>query len=887
MEAEDTKEKSTVKNMNELPTQICENELVLRWLAQIEKDTETETTTKQSFGSLSQIRKICQSMEEKIYQLSPLNLEKSVPEVFQRRRRKSSSDISLIGELFNPNLKTEVKDSGLKFSTRKKEGQPRKRSSEASAQISEFSSVSMSQQHNSFIKRARHKTREDRYDVNRKYQPETKISTKKTKKRIDPKREKKKNGTRKANRDSTRNFDKKFNNLSSKEIRQDRLTVIRPSNGLGLFNNGRASSPAKRRRVPDLTFSEMDFLQNSKRELHLQSKKCIECNSGDPQYGRGRKNHDEISSFFKPKIKSLREAGLRRRSQSVPLHIDYDQNNLNDRNKKDACDEMEFSKSKSIENNPLEFKKVLSSCPSPDSTNTRQNRETAIDISRELSSSISSPNVQSKLEPPLNEKERHVFATVVDSKIKSKHAEIDPVSQDKIRHFTEALAKQTSQKIIQTIPILSDKNSSHSENYDHNLNIEDETIKGIETSHIARIDSKTEDDSNFDKLAVNEKKHTFEQFYSGVQLNSEPKSCVGLSSNNTYGNFVKAYEPISITAGYDDIAETSSNVEHPNKAMPHVMLTPSPKLSQTGESESQSYSDIDRTIFQPSEPTYRCFEQKSYKYEADKGFERTVGFQNANQTEANSEIRPDCRKTRTTIEEKSARVEIDSANSLQNQTPVDWKKPNFITLRDFEFMPLESTVDKEFPVQKPWIDKPFKSARLETEFEKEAYKADGCFLSMVPSSRDPHLFDASYKDQPTNEYTNGFLGDQLPFHRNKYQSTTSQGVMQAFGSHHNSVAGTNLSTTLVQSDIINDDIIHTDKSPFEDILDEYELVDDHMDKSDIETDISHQDYPMIDPYQGQYHSSHINSFDSNLIQITNSVEDLSTLSNFWSTHRQY
>ncbi|KAI9669360.1 MAG: hypothetical protein M1831_000396 [Alyxoria varia] len=51
----------------------------------------------------------------------------------------------------------------------------------------------------------------------------------------------------------------------AENVTQQRLT-LNPSRETGIFRNGRASSPTKRRGLPDLTFSEMKFLQRPRSE---------------------------------------------------------------------------------------------------------------------------------------------------------------------------------------------------------------------------------------------------------------------------------------------------------------------------------------------------------------------------------------------------------------------------------------------------------------------------------------------------------------------------------------------------------------------------------------------------------------------------------------------
>ncbi|KAI6250179.1 hypothetical protein HI914_01759 [Erysiphe necator] len=130
-----------------------------------------------------------------------------------------------------------------------------------------------------FCKRMRHKTREDRYDINKKrmikHKPVNRTS------------EKSRRNLRKSNK-----IHKHVHSFSSKKIGADRLT-LRPSNNRGIFKNGRASSPVTRRGIPDLSFSEMEFLRRS-------SKVSLKENGGRVQARfKNSEKSDEISAYFK------------------------------------------------------------------------------------------------------------------------------------------------------------------------------------------------------------------------------------------------------------------------------------------------------------------------------------------------------------------------------------------------------------------------------------------------------------------------------------------------------------------------------------------------------------------------------------------------------------
>ncbi|KAF7894120.1 hypothetical protein EAF00_007634 [Botryotinia globosa] len=154
--------------------------------------------------------------------------------------------------------------------------------------ISSRSSVVQLKQE-TFEKRARHKTREDRYDTKRKSDKAEAVD-----KPIRTRREKRgdrKTAARKASKDLMSNF-------ASNKIGKDRLTV-RPSNGPGIFQNGRASSPPRRRGLPDLAFSEMEFLRRSGRRSQVNDSIMVP-KSRAKENKKAARAQDEIDEFFKP-----------------------------------------------------------------------------------------------------------------------------------------------------------------------------------------------------------------------------------------------------------------------------------------------------------------------------------------------------------------------------------------------------------------------------------------------------------------------------------------------------------------------------------------------------------------------------------------------------------
>ncbi|KUJ24030.1 uncharacterized protein LY89DRAFT_553327, partial [Mollisia scopiformis] len=149
-----------------------------------------------------------------------------------------------------------------------------------------------------FERRARHKTREDKYEPRKVDKKVKKDGTERK-----PRKKIEKSDRKKAARKSGEDL---MNNFSSKSIGQDRLT-IRPPQGLGLFNNGRASSPARRRSLSDLAFSEMNFLQSSTRQPQVEQKSKVNSKSREKEKRKATRAQDEITEFFRPSRKPLEE----------------------------------------------------------------------------------------------------------------------------------------------------------------------------------------------------------------------------------------------------------------------------------------------------------------------------------------------------------------------------------------------------------------------------------------------------------------------------------------------------------------------------------------------------------------------------------------------------
>ncbi|ODM14679.1 hypothetical protein SI65_09868 [Aspergillus cristatus] len=132
-----------------------------------------------------------------------------------------------------------------------------------------------------YERRPRRKTKEDRYEY------------KGHDRRADPERsKKKKKKTAKQSRKHTLNRDFHAPNVS-----QTRLTLASHPN-MGIFGKGRTSSPIKSRELPDLTFSEMNFLS---RRSRLNPNELLVEEQQDETNGAARRQHDsqtQIPQYF-------------------------------------------------------------------------------------------------------------------------------------------------------------------------------------------------------------------------------------------------------------------------------------------------------------------------------------------------------------------------------------------------------------------------------------------------------------------------------------------------------------------------------------------------------------------------------------------------------------
>ncbi|KFY05728.1 hypothetical protein V492_08332 [Pseudogymnoascus sp. VKM F-4246] len=241
---------------------------------------------------------------------SPERCDETVPDGrTDRGRRRDSSDSSLVrpayegGELSLQRETEEGEDTGEDQTGRISKKAKKHKQSVYSTTVDSQSEPDLPPQHKeTFEKRSRHKTREDRYESKKakKYVIENdKLAKKKT---IKVKRGDAARASRKAGEDL-------INGFRSKHVVQDRLTM-RP--GTGIFKNGRASSPSRNRGLPDLAFSEMQFLKQSSRRPPDSEKEVIISKSGQKTKRERERARNEISNYFIPARQPLQGGGVNR-----------------------------------------------------------------------------------------------------------------------------------------------------------------------------------------------------------------------------------------------------------------------------------------------------------------------------------------------------------------------------------------------------------------------------------------------------------------------------------------------------------------------------------------------------------------------------------------------
>ena len=132
-----------------------------------------------------------------------------------------------------------------------------------------------------YEKRPRHKTRPDKYELKVDKKVAEKTSHERTHRRLKRKHRKK----------TALALNHEF---KAPNVPQERLTLV-PHTGPGIFNRGKASAPVERRGLPDLTFSEMNFLA---RRSDVEDARHHGSEEVQPRKKSNKSSAEAISAFF-------------------------------------------------------------------------------------------------------------------------------------------------------------------------------------------------------------------------------------------------------------------------------------------------------------------------------------------------------------------------------------------------------------------------------------------------------------------------------------------------------------------------------------------------------------------------------------------------------------
>ncbi|KAI9730620.1 MAG: hypothetical protein M1818_008102 [Claussenomyces sp. TS43310] len=191
----------------------------------------------------------------------------------------------------------------------------KRQGSDSLSYVSRNSSLSSRPRKEVFERRKRHRTREDRYDSNKR-----KLDVEDGKKVKRDEHRKKKRRRRNAVRKAGHNLMQTF---SSRSIGNDRLTDC-------LEMAERQVQLEEEVVMPDLVFSEMQFLQNSIRPPNEARAEHSVSKSRDKDNRKIQRAQDEISSFFKTKKRSFTEIDTRTQSQRRKSSFEDHQGRLGD-----------------------------------------------------------------------------------------------------------------------------------------------------------------------------------------------------------------------------------------------------------------------------------------------------------------------------------------------------------------------------------------------------------------------------------------------------------------------------------------------------------------------------------------------------------------------------
>ncbi|KFY92077.1 hypothetical protein V498_05164, partial [Pseudogymnoascus sp. VKM F-4517 (FW-2822)] len=244
--------------------------------------------------------------------------DETVPgERTHREKRRDSSDSSLIQPAYEreelPQRETTIGQVISEDDSRHISKKVRKHRQPASSTTDDSESESdQPQRKETFEKRSRHKTKEDKYESKKARKHAVEDDKPAKRKVIKVKRGDAAKASKKAGEDL-------INGFRSKNVAQDRLTM-RP--GTGIFKNGRASSPSRNRGLPDLAFSEMQFLKQSNRQPADSEKEVIVSKSGQKTKRERERARNEISNYFVPGRQPLKETGFNRGREASTLPSD-------------------------------------------------------------------------------------------------------------------------------------------------------------------------------------------------------------------------------------------------------------------------------------------------------------------------------------------------------------------------------------------------------------------------------------------------------------------------------------------------------------------------------------------------------------------------------------
>ncbi|GAB7341761.1 hypothetical protein MBLNU457_g0093t1 [Dothideomycetes sp. NU457] len=144
--------------------------------------------------------------------------------------------------------------------------------------------------HKSYDRRPRHKTRPDKY-LPKEPRPRKSKSRRDRKKDAKPKK-------RRRTKDYADDAKDLVKNFKTTHVANDRLTLL-PNLKSGLYKQGRASVPMRGKGLPDLTFSEMKFLQSPDDSVGLTVEKQISKMRKDKKRREQNLDHEqEISAYF-------------------------------------------------------------------------------------------------------------------------------------------------------------------------------------------------------------------------------------------------------------------------------------------------------------------------------------------------------------------------------------------------------------------------------------------------------------------------------------------------------------------------------------------------------------------------------------------------------------